>query len=366
MPANSEQDVRRPEAAGFNPSFGNNQLEDRLYYNGRVTDETHIVLITYNKDSMRRFEGVRFSDIVSKIDNDNMNWLVVEGLHDTAVVREICEHFKVNFLLAQDVLNHRHAPKIEEYRDYNFVIMKLFDYEVRKGKLQTIQVSIVQGRNFVLSFSEQQHGLFKNISHAIGKNILSVREKTSDYLLCLQMNGILGNYASVVEKLAQQLDEIENRLTASHLPDNRLGADLHRLRRRYMILRKAVLPLKEQYLKVFQSDSALFNHDNRIYFNDVNDHLRLLSQDLDTYREILSSLFDLFLSNNEIYMNSIMKKLTIVSTIFIPLTFLAGIWGMNFTNMPELSWKYGYLFAWLLLIVLGVSIFVYFRWRKWF
>ena len=243
--------------------------------------------------------------------------------------------------------------------------MKLFDKTSDKGKLVTNQISIIQGRYFVITFAEKDNEIFKGIAHAIGKNILGAREKTSDYLLCMQINSIIGNYSALTYKLDRLLDGIEDRLMDLKIED-KIGQELHAIRRQYMLLRKAVAPIKEQYGKVLQSESSLYNAANRMYFNDINDHMRLLSQDLDICRETLSSLLDLYLSNNEIYMNSIMKKLTIVSTIFIPLTFLVGIWGMNFVNMPELSWQFGYLFAWGLLIIIGVAIYVYFKLKKWF
>lgn len=345
--------------------MSNNLLNDTLVYNGKLSEETKISLITYDKETLKRFEGHRIEDLRDKIDSSKINWFFVRGLEDTAAIKGLCEYFKINFLLAQDVLNTKHTPKIEEYKEYNVIIMKLFDKTSDKGKLVTNQISIIQGRYFVITFAEKDNEIFKGIAHAIGKNILGAREKTSDYLLCMQINSIIGNYSALTYKLDRLLDDIEDRLMDLKIED-KIGQELHAIRRQYMLLRKAVAPIKEQYGKVLQSESSLYNAANRMYFNDINDHMRLLSQDLDICRETLSSLLDLYLSNNEIYMNSIMKKLTIVSTIFIPLTFLAGIWGMNFANMPELSWQFGYLFAWGLLIIIGVAIYVYFKLKKWF
>lgn len=345
--------------------MSNNLLNDTLVYNGKLSEETKISLITYDKETLKRFEGHRIEDLREKIDSSKINWFFVRGLEDTAAIKGLCEYFKINFLLAQDVLNTKHTPKIEEYKEYNVIIMKLFDKTSDKGKLVTNQISIIQGRYFVITFAEKDNEIFKGIAHAIGKNILGAREKTSDYLLCMQINSIIGNYSALTYKLDRLLDDIEDRLMDLKIED-KIGQELHAIRRQYMLLRKAVAPIKEQYGKVLQSENSLYNAANRMYFNDINDHMRLLSQDLDICRETLSSLLDLYLSNNEIYMNSIMKKLTIVSTIFIPLTFLAGIWGMNFANMPELSWQFGYLFAWGLLIIIGVSIYVYFKFKKWF
>lgn len=345
--------------------MSNNLLNDTLVYNGNISEKTKISLITYDKETLKRFEGHRIEDLRDKIDSNKINWFFVRGLEDTAAIKELCEYFKINFLLAQDVLNTKHTPKIEEYKEYNIIIMKLFEKGSDSGKLVTNQISIIQGRYFVITFAEKDNEIFKGIAHAIGKNILGAREKTSDYLLCIQINSIIGNYSALTYKLDRLLDDIEDRLMDLKIED-KIGQELHAIRRQYMLLRKAVAPIKEQYGKVLQSENSLYNAANRMYFNDINDHMRLLSQDLDICRETLSSLLDLYLSNNEIYMNSIMKKLTIVSTIFIPLTFLAGIWGMNFANMPELSWQFGYLFAWGLLIIIGVSIYVYFKFKKWF
>lgn len=345
--------------------MGNNLLNETLTYNGPEAAQTKIRLITYNKDGVKRFNAGRIGEVAGNITEGNVNWIIVDGLGNPDAVKEVCDRFNVNFLLTQDILNTRHTPKIEEYNDYNVVIMKIFDKQSEDNRYVTRQVSMIQGKDFVLTFIEKENNIFSSIIHAIGKNILDMRSKSADYLLGVQMNSIISNYISLSEKLGQQLDTIEDKLMTAH-SEEKIGAELHTIRRHYMAVRKAVTPIKEQYTKILQSESKLYSSENRIYFNDINDHLRLIYQDLDICRETLSSLLDLYMSNNDMYMNSIMKKLTIVSTIFIPLTFFAGIWGMNFTNMPELSWEYGYLMAWGIILVTAGAIFLYFKKKKWF
>ena len=168
----------------------------------------------------------------------------------------------------------------------------------------------------------------------------------------------------MISDIDNALEDLEEELlTVSE--GNDIGIQIQSLRRQYMLMKKSILPLKEQYIKLLRGESSLMHKVNRAFFNDVNDHLQFVLQTIEICRETLSSLVDLYISNNDLRMNDIMKRLTIVSTIFIPLTFLVGVWGMNFKFMPELDWKYGYWFAWLLMVVIGMIVYAFFRKKKW-
>ena len=258
----------------------------------------------------------------------------------------------------QDILNPNHPCKIEEYEKFNIVIAKYFDKEKES------QVSIVQGENFILTFMEYETPAFRGIENALRNNILKIRTRPSDYLLTVLLNDLVTNFISVSAQIDNSLEDLESELLLEKSAYE-IGIEIQTLRRRYLLLKRTVLPLKEQYSRLIRSDSPLIHKTNRAFFNDLNDHINYVAQNIEICRETLSSLVDLYISNNDLRMNSIMKRLTIVSTIFIPLTFLVGVWGMNFDNMPELSWQYGYIAAWLFMICIGVGVYIFLKTKKW-
>lgn len=348
----------------------NNLLSEKLVYTGHSEASTKLHLISYDPNEMCEISATDFPTIQKALNKDQINWLQVHGLKDTELIKEICDHFNINFLIIQDILNANHLTKIEEHDSYIVLILKLFRHnnDPRRedaDELLQQQVCIILGDNFVLTFLENDSDFFDDVRTALRDNILKIRNRQSDYLLSVLLNGVIGNYISIVSSIDDDLENLEEKLLSIHTKKD-IGAQIQALRRQYMLIKKAVLPLKEQYTKLLRAECALMHKANRAFYNDVNDHLQFVLQTIEICRETLSSLVDLYISNNDLRMNDIMKRLTIVSTIFIPLTFLVGVWGMNFQFMPELDWKYGYLFAWLLMFIIGIIVYLYFRKKKWY
>ena len=274
----------------------NNLLSEHLSYNGDNNTRTHVHLLTYSADHFHESVHTDFNRIVSELPTDKCVWIRVHGLQDTEYIKNICNLFKVNFLMMQDILNVDHPSKMEKNGDYNFVVARIF----HEGN--TVPIRLIQGKNFVLSFTEGEAPFFDDAARALKENILKIRTRTPDYLLSVLINEL---------------------------------------------------------------DSELINEANRPFFNDVYDHLLNAVQLTESCRETISSLMDLYISNSDMRMNYIMKRLTIVSTIFIPLTFLVGVWGMNFKYMPELEWEHGYLAAWIVMLVTGAVAYFILQTRKW-
>lgn len=342
----------------------NNLLSEQLVYNGDSLTPTHFHLLTYGQNEVEEFEGTTFESVESRFKTDSINWLQIHGLKDTETVRKVCEHFEIDFLVLQDILNAKHPTKIEEHDTHNVVILKIFEYSGIE-ELKQQQLCIIQGKNFVLSFLESETDFFDNVTQAINGNVIKIRTRQSDYLLSVLLNNVMSNYISLVTTIDDALEDLEEELlTITYKND--VGVLIQLRRRQYMDIKKAVLPLKEQYAKLLRAENDLMHKVNRAYFNDVNDHLQFVLQTIDICRETLSALVDLYISNNDLRMNDIMKRLTIVSTIFIPLTFMAGVWGMNFTHMPELSWKYGYLYAWIVMLIISAITYRFFKKKKWY
>ena len=344
----------------------NNLLSETLVYNGESEILTRLHLYSYGMGSLDEITAETIADIQPHINKNRVSWLRVCGLGNTDVIRDICEHFDINMLVLQDILNVEHPTKIEECEKCTVVILKRFnmDNENKFSELQQEQLCFILGDNYVLSFQEYDTPFFNEIIIAIRNNILKIREKQSDYLLSVLLNNVMANYTHIVSFIDDSLEDLEEQLLKATNTDD-IGMQIRSLRRQYLQMKKAVLPLKEQYVKLLHSDNHLIHRSNHIFFNDVHDHLQFVLQTIDICRETLASLVDLFISNNDLKMNNIMKQLTIVSTVFIPLTFLAGVWGMNFANMPELNWEHGYMLAWALMFVVGLAGYIFFKSKKW-
>ena len=322
----------------------NNLLSEKLIYTGESLTPTHLHLCTYNATEMQESSSDTFQAIKGTLNNDQINWLQIHGMKNTETIREICSHFEIDFLVLQDILNADHPTKIEEHDKYIVLILKIFYPNEHKeenelDELLQQQVCLIIGNNYVLTFLEKETDFFDDVSSALRNDVLKIRSRQTDYLE-------------------------EELLTITSGDD--IGIQIQALRRQYMLMKKAILPLKEQYIKLLRAENLLIHKVNRAFFNDVNDHLQFVLQTIEICRETLSSLVDLYISNNDLRMNDIMKRLTIVSTIFIPLTFLVGVWGMNYKWMPELEWQYGYLFAWIVMAIIGIIVYLYFRKKKWY
>lgn len=336
----------------------NNFLSEKLTYNGDERTATHVHLVSYNSAGMTVSDNAEIDASALSLDPASVSWVRVHGLKDTERIRALCSAFGIDFLVVQDILNVDHPSKVEEYERYNFVVAKYSCH----GEMA--HISLVQGENFVLSFSETETALFDGVQKAITDNVLKIRTRPTDYLLSVMINGLVADYASLASSIDDDMDDLASELIAA-VDARDIGAQILSLRRRYMDLKRTVMPLKEQFSRLLRSDSRLIRKGTRPFLNDVNDHLLYVAQSIDSCRETLASLMDLYVSNNDLRMNDIMKRLTVVSTIFIPLTFLVGVWGMNFRNMPELEWKYGYAAAWGVMIVIGVIVYLFFRTKKW-
>ena len=309
----------------------NNLLSEKLIYTGDSLTPTHLHLCTYNATEMQESANDTFQAIKGTLNSDRINWLQIHGMKDTETIREICSHFEIDFLVLQDILNADHPTKIEEHDKYIVLILKIFYPNEHKeedelDELLQQQVCLILGNNYVLTFLEQETDFFDDVSSALRNDVLKIRSRQTDYLLSVLLNSIMGNYISTISSIDDALEDLEEELLTITSGDD-IGIQIQALRRQYM---------------------------------------QFVLQTIEICRETLSSLVDLYISNNDLRMNDIMKRLTIVSTIFIPLTFLVGVWGMNYKWMPELEWQYGYLFAWIVMAIIGIIVYLYFRKKKWY
>ena len=271
----------------------NNLLSEKLIYTGDSVTPTHIHLCTYNATEMQEVSGDTFQSVKHTLDNEKINWLQVHGMKNTETIREICSHFEIDFLVLQDILNADHPTKIEEYEKHIVLIAKLFypnehkDENELDGLLQQ-QVCLVLGNNYVLTFLEKETDFFDDVSSALRNDVLKIRSRQSDYLLSVLLNSVMGNYISTISSIDDSLEDLEEELLTITNGDD-IGIQIQSLRRQYMLMKKAILPLKAQYIKLLRAENLLIHKINRAFYNDVNDHLQFVLQTIEICRETLSS-----------------------------------------------------------------------------
>jgi len=323
-------------------------------------DDTHLALFQYSAESFVEESTIRLKDIKEK-SGTNM-WLNLDGLHDTALIEAIGNTFGLHALLLEDILNTGQRPKIEEYEDCLFIVLKML--HVNEHTQFTLeQVSIVLKQGMVISFQEQPQDVFDPMRERLRLGKGKIRHLGADYLAYRMMDSIIDGYFSGLEQIGDRIEEIEKELLEK--PSDVVIQKIYSLRQQMLYLRKAVQPLRDVANQLQNGESLLIQENTAVYFRDLYDHTIQVIDAVDTYRDLLSNMLDNYLSLMSHRMNSVMKVLTIVGSIFIPLTFIAGVYGMNFTYMPELEWAWGYAAVWGIMISLALSMLGLMRWKKW-
>lgn len=291
-------------------------------------------------------------------------WINVDGVHDTEAIAKLGECFGIHPLVLEDIANTDQRPKFEDYGKYIYVVLRMFYPDSSNaGAVKSEQVSVILGKGFVISFQEEEGDVFDPVRERIRKNKGAIRKSGPDYLLYSLLDAIVDNYFVVLEKVGEQVETIELGLASN--PTEKMLRNIHSLKRETIYLRKAVWPLREVINGLIRSGSKLIQKQTATYLRDVYDHTIHVIDTVETYRDILSGMVDLYLSSVSNRLNEIMKVLTIIATIFIPLTFITGLYGMNFEFMPELVHPYGYPAALFLMFLVALVMFLYFRKKKW-
>lgn len=334
-----------------------------LIYTGDITDSTtELSLIKYGPNEHEVHHTHDIDAAFAGIDDSKVNWLNVEALHDTGLIAAIGAKFGLHALVLEDILNIEQMPKVEDFGTYYYVTLKMLSINEHQ-EIDQEHMSFILGSNYLISFQEKKGDVLEPVRKRVEAGLGKARNKGADYLLYALIDVVVDNYYYVIENMNDELTEIELKLLDQTKED--LIYVIHENKRNLFMLRKAVTPLRENLRKLSTSENKLIARDNQKYFNDVLDHLNHISQDMETQRDMLSGFVDLYNSNLSNKMNEVMKTLTIIATIFIPLTFIAGIYGMNFQNMPELSWPYGYYAALVVMAILGIGMYIYMKRKDW-
>jgi len=322
-----------------------------------------ITIIDYDESHVEDKEAKRIEECFPFTDKPTVTWININGLHQLDIIEKIGEHFNVHPLVLEDIVNTGQRPKIEDFVDYIFVTLKMLRYSDEEKETKAEQVSLILGSNFVISFQENEGDVFDPIRQRIEADKGRIRKMGADYLAYALMDAIVDNYFTILEKLGDRIEDFEEELVVNPKPET-LQA-IHHLKREMIFLRKSVWPLREVINRLERWESSLINKSTAIYFRDVYDHTIQVIDSVETFRDMLSGMLDIYLSSISNRMNEVMKVLTIIATIFIPLTFIAGVYGMNFRFMPELEMPIGYSVVLLVMLFIGILMFAYFRKKKW-
>lgn len=335
-----------------------------LDFHGEIlTENSSIELIDYSKTDYKKVISPNSQEIFSAINSSNNQWINVVGLHNVEHIKAIGEKYNIHHLVLEDILNTDHRPKAEKQDGYIFFIAKMFCSSETEGS-HFEQISIILGKDFVLTFQEKDGDVFDALRERLSNEESKLRQSNIDYLFYRMIDSIVDSYYYTLEKISDRIESLEDEIHDN--PTKNDHKSIQALKRELILLRKSVYPLREAIGKLNKEEDGLISKDTNLYLSDVYDHCIQIIDSIETFRDLTSSLMDLYMTSMSNRMNEVMKVLTIISTIFIPITFIAGVYGMNFQHMPELTHKWGYPIALTVMGLLVVIMIVYFKVKKWF
>lgn len=329
----------------------------------KKAEKVRINILDYDENQFEEKEARTIEECFPFKDKPTITWINIDGLHQVDIIEKIGKNFDLHPLLLEDILNTEQRPKIEDFETCIYIVLKMLLYDEKTNEINSEQVSIILGQNFVISFQEKEVDVFNPLREIIRTGKGRIRKMGADYLAYSLIDAIVDGYFLILEKLGENIEDVEEIMMSNPSPVTL--KDIHKLKRRMISLRKSVWPLREVVSALERSESSLIHDQTRIYLKDVYDHTIQVIDSVETNRDVLSGMLDVYLSSISNKMNEIMKVLTIIATIFIPLTFIVGVYGMNFEFMPELKWYWGYPAIWSVMLIIGISMMLYFRKKKW-
>ena len=334
-----------------------------IHIGEKKSELAKITILDYDEIQFEEKEAKTVEECFPFKDTPTITWINIDGLHQVDIIEKIGKNFDFHPLLLEDILNTEQRPKIEDFDTHIYLVLKMLYYDDKTNEINSEQVSIIFGQNYVISFQEKEVDVFNPIRERIRTGKGRIRKMGADHLAYSLIDAIVDGYFIILEKLGENIEDVEEKMMANPTPETLHS--IHKLKRRMISLRKSVWPLREVVNALERYDSSLIQDNTRIYLKDVYDHTIQVIDTVETFRDMLSGMLDVYLSSISNKMNEIMKVLTIIATIFIPLTFIAGVYGMNFENMPELRWQWGYPAIWSVMLFIGILMLVYFRKKKW-
>jgi magnesium transporter len=334
-----------------------------IHIGEQKVDETRMTLIDYDEEHLQERVLDTIEEAFPLKDLPTVTWINIDGLHQLDIIEKVGQNFDIHPLVLEDIVNTGQRPKTEEFENLIFVVLKMLHYNENSEKITSEQFSLVLGPNFLISFQEIQGDVFRTVRERIRKPKTRIRKAGCDYLAYALIDAIVDHYFLILEKLGENIEALEEDLLENPSPETL--QTLHEMKREMIYLRKQIWPIRELINSLVKGESSLINESTGLFFRDIYDHTIQIIDTIESYRDILSGMLDIYLSTLSNKMNEVMKVLTIIATIFIPITFVAGIYGMNFKFMPELEWRWGYAMVWAIIVV-AIGIMVgFFKKKQW-
>lgn len=333
------------------------------------TEKIKITLIDYNETTFEVKELETIEECFSCKDTSTVTWINIDGVHQIDIIEKIGKHFELHPLVLEDIVNTAQRPKMEDFDSYLFLVLKMLYRKDNEKEVKSEQVSLIVGPQYVITFQEIEGDVFNPIRERIRSGKGRLRKRGSDYLAYALIDAIIDNYFIVLEKMGEEIEGLEKELISNPTPQTL--HEINRLKAELLFLRKSIWPLREVINGLQRGETSLIKDTTGVFLRDVYDHTIQVIDTIETFRDLVSGMFDTYLSSVSNRMNEVMKVLTIIATIFIPLTFIAGIYGMNFNpevspwNMPELNWDFGYLVAIGIMVIIALGMVIYFKRKKW-
>ncbi|MBI4845128.1 MAG: magnesium/cobalt transporter CorA [Candidatus Omnitrophica bacterium] len=343
-----------------------------LIYEGKIRPEdVKITIFDYSENEFQEKTVKSAEECVPFKNKPTVTWINIDGIHRIDILQQLSQSYGLHHLVLEDILNINQRPKIEDMETYIYLCAKMLSYDEKTKEISEEQVSILFGSNFLITFQEEKPGdVFDITRERIRNNKGKIRKMGPDYLAYALLDAIVDNYFIIMENISERVESLEEELVENPVPTTL--HQLNGLKRNIIFLRKSIWPLREVLSGITRSGSTLIQENTLIYFNNVYDHTIQVIDTIEAFRDIVSGMLDIYLSSLSNRLNQIMKVLTVIATIFMPLTFIAGIYGMNFNtsassiNMPELNWRFGYIFALSLMALTALGMLSYFKKKNWF
>ncbi len=333
-----------------------------LHVGEKKTESVRIRVMDYTADRLEEKELESIEQSFAYADREGVTWINIDGLHETDIIQKTGDHFGLHPLVLEDIVHTEQRPKVEDYEDHVFIVTKMLFYDKETSRLGAEQFSLVLGPNYVITFQEKSGNVFNPLRDRLRKAKGRIRKAGADYLMYALLDAIVDNYFIVLEKIGEEVEILDDGLIED--PNPEILQMIHTLKRELIYLRKSVWPLREVIGNLERRESKFVQQKTTVFLRDVYDHTIQVIEATETLRDIVSGMLDVYLSSISNRMNEVMKLLTIIATIFIPLTFIAGIYGMNFKYMPELEMHWGYPVALGVMLVIFVGMVAWFKRKK--
>lgn len=334
-----------------------------LFIGGRKIEEVSISYIRYNENLHEEKENSSPKECADLCKSSDVVWINVDGIHDAETIEEIGKYFNIHSLTVEDIVNTRQRPKFEDFDSYLFIVLKMLSYSDISTGMETEQVCMILGENYVITFQEKPGDVFDTVREQIRGCRGRIRRSGADYLAYALIDAVVDSYFLILETIGDQIEEVEDQVILDPDPDN--VSKIHRFKRAMLFMRRTVWPLREEIALLEKSGSDLVRKPTSVFLRNLYDHIIQVIDTVETYRDIISGMHEMHMSSVSNRMNQIMKVLTIIATIFIPLTFISGVYGMNFRYMPEIEWKYGYYAILGFMMLVSIVMLSFFRKKRW-